>query len=133
MGRRLGVSKCLYDQTLFPQRLPDVVKHIEGRALFSGWPSTEREVRATFKLTPVCVCLCMYMCMFMWLYGCAFTSLSTTGMEGTKETFPLTFDPGLCAANQTLCLFFGGVRVEPTTLFFFCVSLSSHRPSPLSF
>lgn len=22
----------------------------------------------------------------------------------TKETFPLTFDPGLCAANQTLCM-----------------------------
>lgn len=72
MGRRLGVSKCLYDQTLFPQRLPDVVKHIEGRALFSGWPSTEREVRATFKLTPVCVCMHVHVYVYVAVWMCVY-------------------------------------------------------------
>lgn len=35
----------------------------------------------------------------------------------TKETFPLTFDPGLCAANQTLCM----VCFSFFFLFFFLV------------
>lgn len=87
--------------------------------------------------TSECACMHVHVCkhLFMWLYECAYVSLRTRVMEGTKETFPLTFDPGLCVANQTLCVFTGGVRgrVEPISFLFFCVSLSSPRPSSLSF
>lgn len=67
----------------------------------------------------------------MWL--CACVSLSTRRVEGTKETFPLTFDPGLCAANQTLRVFYGGVRGRVEPVAYFCVSLSSLHPSSLPF
>lgn len=91
------------------------------------WLAEHRERSEPPSSRYKCVCMCVYVCkhVFMWLYGCASASLSTRGMEGTKETFPLTFDPGLCAANQTPCVFLGGEGQSRArcSLFLLCLAL----------
>ena len=132
------------DQPTFPQRLLGVEKRAKGWSPFSGWPGTEREVRATFKQIHVCVyacvCVCVCVCVRECSCGCMdvrYESLSTRGMEGTKETFPLTFWPwALCGQPDAACgRFLGGwgrerqSRAHPPFSFSF-VSCSA-RSTPL--
>lgn len=80
-----------------------------GAALRVGRPSlvgrAEPEVRATFDMTSPCGGACTFMSVCVCVCGCLYAGLSTEWTEGTEESFPLPFDPGLWATNQESCVF----------------------------
>lgn len=128
---------------MFLQRLLDVVKHAEGWSPFSGWPSTEREVRATFEQIRVCVYACagVWACVYVavWMCVCIFEHQRDGRHKKDLSSHLLTLG-SVRPTRRSVCFvlfsfFWGGVRgrVRPTPLFFFCVSSSSLHPSPLLF
>lgn len=95
IGCRLHVSACkpFCDQPMFQQRLLNVVKHAEvDQRFLVGQAQGERSESPSSRHKRVC--LCVHVCVGICLCGCKTDQrmrLSTRAMEGTKETFPLTF------------------------------------------
>lgn len=109
------------------------------RRFLVGRAQSERSEPPSSRCKSVCMHVHMCKHVFMWPYGCAYASLSTRGDGRHKRDLSshlLTLGSVRPTRHSVRFLFRGGGgasrgRVEPTPLFFFCVSLSSPHPSPL--
>lgn len=72
------------------------------RGIFWLAEPSERSESPSSRLRCLCADVCVHMPVFMSVCEYLSTKKKKKRTEGTKETFPLTFDPGLCPANQTL-------------------------------
>lgn len=126
-------------QPVLPRQLLIIVKHAEVWALFSGWPSTNREVGATFEPTQVgvyaCACVSMCTCDLMWLYGCEYVCLwEPEGRKAQKRPFLSPLTPGsVRPTRRSVYLGVRGRDETAATSLSFCVLLSSLNPSRISF